>query len=342
MVRKAIKKGIIFLTLLVVIISALNPIFILKSGHRGILIEGLYNHTGDSYDMAFMGGSHMEACLDPNVLWNSYGITSYNYATGGQSIDVTYYMLKEVLKNHNISIVVVDTYYLARSAEYGDKGYISNALDNMNFSINKLEAIISCTPFKDNISYIFPVLKYHDRWDELTKKDFNYDTTELYYTKGFAAGTEKYGKPDSTIASKTNTATIDLPGKAAKYLNKIIDLCKKNDIKLILLNPPCDYNDEAKSNDWVHQQTELFNKVAEIAKENNIPFINYNDKMDDIGIDFPNDMNNAGHLNIWGAYKVTADFGNYLKQNYNLTDYRNDKSYAQWDIDYARSQAAAK
>ena len=54
-----------------------------------------------------------------------------------------------------------------------------------------------------------------------------------------------------------------------------------------------------------------------------------------------NDMNNLGHLNIWGAYKVTMDFGNYLNENYNLKDHRNDKSYKQWNIDYIKSEVAA-
>ncbi len=84
----------------------------------------------------------------------------------------------------------------------------------------------------------------------------------------------------------------------------------------------------------------MFNKVAEIAKKDNIPFINYNDKMNEINLDFKNDMHNSGHLNIWGAYKVTKDFGNYLEQNYSLKDHRNDSAYSQWNIDYKKSQAA--
>ena len=74
MIRKATIKGLIILTLLIAVLTALNPIFILKSEHRSTLIEGLYNHTGDSYDVVFMGGSHMNGGLDPNTLWHNYGI----------------------------------------------------------------------------------------------------------------------------------------------------------------------------------------------------------------------------------------------------------------------------
>lgn len=342
MVRTAILKGSVFLLLILLIISCLNSILILKTNHRGKLLEGLYEHGGNAYDVVLMGGSHMNGGIDPNVLWRNYGITSFNYATGGQSIDVTYYMLKEVLKNHTNPVVVVDAGYLAQSAEYGEDGYISNALDNMKFSMNKLDAIMNCTPPDDWLSYLFPFFKYHYRWDQLTENDINYSSAKVYYAKGFGAGTNRYGADDSTANQtfKTITGRIPLPPKALDYLNKIIDLCRDKNLKLILLNTPFDYNEENGSSRWVQQQAEMYNTVSDIAKENNIAFINYNDKMDEIGLDFKNDMNNMGHLNIWGAYKVSMDFGNYLKSNYSLADRRNDVSYKEWDEDYVRSAAA--
>ena len=264
-VRKAIIKGSIFVILLMCIIAMLNSIFTLKTNHREKLIEGLYNHTGDAYDVVLMGSSHMNGGIDPNVLWHQYGITSYNYATGGQPIDVTYYLLKEVLKKHNNPVVVVDLYYLGLTDEYGEEGYIRYALDNMKFSINKLDAILNATPSKDRVNYVFPIFKYHDRWKELTAKDFNDDTASSYYTKGFEAGIEKYAKDDSSNCSTTGTA--DLPPKMEDYLFKIIDLSKKDGFKLIFTNTPYDYNSTAETNNWVKEPAKMFNKVAEIANK---------------------------------------------------------------------------
>ncbi|MDP4159591.1 MAG: hypothetical protein Q8911_07500, partial [Bacillota bacterium] len=85
----------------------------------------------------------------------------------------------------------------------------------------------------------------------------------------------------------------------------------------------------------------MFNRVAEIAEDNNIPFINYCDKMNEIGFDFKTDMNNSGHVNIWGASKITMDFGSFLKDNYQLVDHHSDNKYSQWNLDYKRSQAAS-
>ena len=120
----------------------------------------------------------MNSGINPNILWNQYGITSFNYATGGQPIDVTYYVLKEVLKVHKNPIVVVDLYYLGFTDEFGDEGYVRNALDNLKFSTNKVDAIINCTPLKQWINYFFPIFKYHDRWKELTENDFEFDPSK--------------------------------------------------------------------------------------------------------------------------------------------------------------------
>lgn len=338
MIKKVMLKGGIFLALLCMILSMLSSLFVYKTPHRGKLLEGLYN-SSDNYNVVLMGSSHMNGGIDPNVLWNQQGITSFNYATGGQPLNVTYYLLKEVLKTHKNPIVVLDVYYLGMTTPYGESGLISNALDNMRFSENKLEAIWNCTPLGERIQYLFPTLKYHFRWSSLKAVDATYDSSSVYYTKGFVAGTDKYGKADTTLSSTNKKAEI--PASSLEYLNKIIELSKTEGFQLAFINTPCDYSTPEKTNGWVNDYEALFNTVAGIAEENQIPFLDYDDKTEEIGFDFANDMNNAGHLNLWGAYKVSSNFASYLKQNYSLVDHRSDSTYAQWNVDFSHSQAAS-
>lgn len=341
MVRKAVLKGAVFLLIINSIIIYLGPIFTVKISHRYKLIQGLYEHTGNAYDVALMGSSHMNSGIDPNVLWHEYGITSMNYATGGQTIDVTYYLLKEALKNHNFSTVVVDLYYLGLKESYGDEGYIRNVLDNMKFSKNKFEAILNCTPPDQWVAYFFPFYKYHNRWKDLKQEDFHPDDSTDYFTKGFGAGTEMYGR--DSLSDISTTETTDIPDKTKYYLYKFIELSKKEGFKLVFMNAPHDYTETEDSPGWVEEPAKMFNKVAEISRENGIPFINYNNMFDEIGFNFKTDMNNMGHMNVQGARKVSLNLGKFLKDNYDLADHRNDPRYAEWDIDYAvnaQNQAA--
>lgn len=332
MVKKIFLKASIFIIILSLIIITLNSIFIIKTNHRAKLTQGLYTDTETPLDVVLLGSSHMNALIDPNVLWNKYGITSFNYATGGQPIDVSYYLLKEVLKTHKNPIVVVDLYYLGSPDKYGTEGYIRYVLDNLKFSANKVQAIMNCTPLKQWANYFFPVFKYHDRWKELTEIDFNFDTTETYFQKGFVANHDLYGKEDTSNPPTTEIAAI--PPKTEEYMNKIIDLSKKEGFKLIFTNSPHDYNKISKANAWVKEPAKTVNKASAISKKNNIPFINYSNMIDELGFDFKTDMANAGHLNLSGAKKVTLNFGGFLEENYKLVDHRNDAKYKKWNSDY--------
>lgn len=337
--KKLIYKGFLFLTILTLILASLSNVFIYKIDHRGKLLEGLYN-SDDPYDVVLMGSSHINGGIDPNVLWKQYGITSFNYATGEQPLDVTYYLLREVLKKHTPAIVVVDLFYLGMETPYGETGFISNALDNMQFSMNKLEAIQHCTPPQEWIPYLLPVLKYHFRWSSLTAADFSYDSSSVYYLKGFSAGTQRYGKADVSYA-ETDKKT-DIPEKGLYYFHRFIELSKEKGFQLVFVNMPCDYTESNQSDGWVNDCEALFNTVSDLCQKENVPFLDLCDRMDEIGLDFAQDMNNSGHLNIWGAYKTSSYFGTYLKQNFNLPDRRSDAELAaRWNQDYSHSLAAA-
>lgn len=333
MIKKAIIKGTVLITILVIILTQLNTVFLKKVGHRAKLYQGLYNED-NSYEVLLMGSSHMNTSINPNVLWGHYGITSFNYGTGGQPIDVTYYLLKEALKTHNPKVVVVDLYYLGMTTEYGSEGYIRYVLDNIKFSLNKVEAIINCTPKNERLAYLFPLVKYHSRWKELALEDFKFDLEAAAYAKGFGAGREIYGIDNKSDLDITEVSNI--PEKTEGYLYKFIELSKEYGFELVFTNAPYDYTSTENLENWHGNNGAMFNRVSEIANENNIHFINYSskEKIEEIGFNFAEDMFNIGHENIWGSTKLSLNFGEFLSENYNLTDYRDDSQYKKWEEDY--------
>lgn len=159
-----LKKAIIKSTVLVLLL-------VLKLEHRRKLYQGIYRDTDPPFDVVLLGSSHMHSGINPNVLWNKYGITSFDYGTGGQPINVTYYLLKEVLKKHTNPIVIVDLYYLGYTEAYGKSGYIRYVLDSMKTSMNKVKAVINTTPKSYWITYVFPFLRFHTRWKELNQEE---------------------------------------------------------------------------------------------------------------------------------------------------------------------------
>ena len=75
-----------------------------------------------------------------------------------------------------------------------------------------------------------------------------------------------------------------------------------------------------------------FNKTAEIAAQENIPMLDYNQLRDEIGLDYAVDFRDSDHVNNSGAAKVTDHLARFLTANYELTDHRGDSKYKDWDL----------
>ena len=63
---------------------------------------------------------------------------------------------------------------------------------------------------------------------------------------------------------------------------------------------------------------------------------NYDDFVDDLAIQYPDDYCDTGHLNYYGSLKFSAHLGGFLKENYELPDRREDKDYQNWNEDLAQ------
>lgn len=131
---------------------------------------------------------------------------------------------------------------------------------------------------------------------------------------------------ETTVFSKpcdfqTNEKS-NLTQKVEKYLLKIIKLSKENHVPLLLVKTPYIISKDDQK---------IYNTVAEIAASNEIPFVNFNDYYDEIGLDFSTGFADTWHMNYHGNEKFTSYFANYLKANYDIPDRRNDENYNSYD-----------
>jgi len=108
-----------------------------------------------------------------------------------------------------------------------------------------------------------------------------------------------------------------------EYLDKITELCKSSGIELVLLKAPSLYP---------YWYDEWDKQMIEYAKEHDISYINTLELAEDAGLDFDTDTYDAGlHLNLFGAEKHSIYLGNYLRENFELADHRqNERLSALW------------
>ncbi len=270
--------------------------------------DGILSQRTDSIDVLFLGDSLAYCGFMPLELWDTYGIPSFVCSSLAQKAYETEELLEQALTCQSPKVVVMDVNVL----------YWTCKADAAAFY--ELGAEV-------------PVFRYHDRWKHLTGADFfslpHYTADSPnrgYYMK---TGTE-YSARDGYMDAKKGRGK---PGHGSlRYLKQIADMCRKQDIQLVLCSVP-------SASNWNMPRHDA---IAKIAKELEVPYLDGN--LEDIGIDWHTDTPDGGdHMNTRGAAKVTAWIGKYLQQAYPLPDRRQDPAYEAWnrDAENFRARVAA-
>ena len=293
----SILKSTVFLVILFVILSLLANVFTPKNTPASIGDE-----PANTLDYIVFGDSECYTSISPMELWKAYGYAGYNCGVSSQRIQVTYYQLEKVLRYQSPRVVLLETNLLHRSLSY--KQAVDEFVDHY-------------------VGENFPLYEYHNEWKKLisgggeVKKVRN--ESNIFKGWGYNANITPYtGGP--YINETTNIQEIG--ATQLYYMNKIVALCKKHSIRLILYCVSSPIN-------WSYPR---HNAVVKYAAENNLPFLDLNLKAGELAIDWTHDTYDKGdHLNFFGSRKVTNYIGAYLHQNTEMTDHRQDKNYAAWN-----------
>ena len=320
--------SVISVALLSLVQALLMPKY-MESTVEGALIAEYYDNAGGN-DVIFIGDCEVYENFSPITLYEQYGITSYIRGSAQQMIWQSYYLMEETLKYEKPKAFVFNVLSMKYDTPESTgkpsqrEAYNRMTLDGMRWSASKWNSIKASLTEEEKekesiFSYIFPLLRYHDRWSKLEKQDFTYlfkkkqlsDNGYLMQT-GIKPITSEYREPrprDFTFGENSYY-----------YLDKMVELCKENGVELILIKAP------SLSPIWWDKWDE---QIVDYAKEHNLSYYNLLDKTEEIGIDWQNDTYDAGlHLNVYGAEKLSAYFGKILSDGHKIPDRRNDKDVA--------------
>ena len=171
--------------------------------------------------------------------------------------------------------------------------------------------------YQKTVWYV-PILRYHSRYNELGKEDLKYlfKRKDVTYN-GFLIN--KNVKGVENLPTKRVLGNYDFDKENISWLDKILELCKKNDIKLILVKAPSVYPY------WYDEYEE---QVRTYATKNNLLYVNLLASVEEMGIDYKTDTYDGGlHLNLSGSIKNSKYFGKILKQSIDLKDFNGDNYY---------------
>lgn len=313
----------IFLIFSIAVVALLGRLFMPK--YVSSVKEG--DLTGDYYlekvphDVIFLGDCEVFENFSPVTIWENYGISSYIRGSAQQLVWHSYRLLEEVFTREKPKAVV----YNVQAMKYPKpqkEAYNRMTLDGMPLSIIKLKAVIdSMTENESLASYVFPLLRYHERWKELGPEDFKH----LFKNKpvsdsGYLMRCDI--KPLERLP-EPGVITEPISEKCFSYLRKMKELCDINGAELILIKSPSLYP---------HWHDEWDKQVEEFAKTENLRYINLLNSFDEIGLDMSHDSYDAGlHLNVYGAEKLSLYFGKYLMNEFDFKKPEDERILRLWE-----------
>lgn len=324
-----ISKYIISVLVILLLLAAVQRLLVPK--HVTDIIEGSmieeYYASEKQHDVIFLGDCEVYENISPCSLWQQYGISSYVRGSAQQLAWQSYYLLEDTLRYEKPQAVVFNVMALIR-AKTESEAYNRMTLDGMRWSMSKVHSIqASMRSDESFIEYVFPLLRYHSRFSELTEEDFKYffHKDKISY-EGYYMRVDV--KPAGTFPEPRVLSSYELDEFPMSYLDRMRELCEANNIELILMKAPSLYP---------HWYEEWENQILDYAKQHNLCYYNFLAEANTIGLDFSTDTYDAGlHLNLSGAEKLATYFGKILQEEHHIPDRRNDKIYVDtWEKNVA-------
>lgn len=328
---KSVCKSAVFLALLFSILVVANYVFhpLWLEWNNFYTHKSFYAQPKNTIQLLSLGTSITVRGMMPTQLYEKYGICAYNYATEQQPFLSSYFLLQEVYKHHpdSLKIVVMDCWAIVYEAH---EAFYKKSIDPLRFSKNKImaarEIALKNKNHFDFFSYLFTLLAYHERYKNLTDKDFiKFKEPKKNYRRGYepSLGMKiNSWQPEQPVylpfRENLNSSEAAFNEWSLKYFKEIANFCEQKNIKFVVYKSP-DQN-------WNQNHHAAMKRLA---GEMNIPFLDMNvqDNFLESEFDFAINMADPNHPNFLGAEKITNYVGKFIMENFPIENISSDEKY---------------
>ena len=308
-IAKLILFGVIFLLLLTAASAACRPVDWYDDNrvqNRNARITEMKKQDPQTVEILNMGDSLSLATLTPMEMWRQKGYTSFNIGADGIRMPEAYYAIVESCNRQAPKYLLMESLFMFRYSATQD-----------------FQMLLS-----QPLYHRFAFLKYHSIW-----KPFIEGRGVMIYHRGYTVNENVggyEGDPEYLDLDLEGNDRVEVPAFNRMWFQRIKKFCAEKGIKIIIYSmpSPANYN-------W-----DRIEGLEKFAEEEGVEYLDLNQRAAEIGIDWEWDTNDGGdHMNLTGATKVAAFMGKYLSSKEDLTDYRGDPAYQDWDeeiVEYDR------
>lgn len=300
-------KSAAFILILVLLLHLLSGAFGPQSSHADYGMNhyhysGIYGEPENSLDTVVIGNSLCYMAVSPIEMWERQGFTSFVCGNAMQLITTTYEHLYYTLQHQKPELVIMEC-------------------ENLYWDITWEDI------FRMKLGLAFPVFGYHDMWRKMPKEVLlGQPYPELIDdSKGFYPNKEvaPYESEDHNYMGSPDMPLRPIPEPNRKCMEDIVKLCRDHDVELLLLSIPTPIN-------WNWGQHKA---VQEFADEWGLRYHDMNLESEEIGLDWSRHTFDYGdHMNLEAAEIYSRYLADWLAQEYDLPDHRQDPAFDQWHI----------
>lgn len=289
--------------------SVANWVCARKDAGNDSVSAGFREIERESVDILAVGPSYVYCTFNPVELYRATGLRSHVLGSSGQPIEATFHYLKMALGRCRPKVVVIGTsMFVSGSAEkaIGDEGAAHFAADPIPLGFEKLAMLQDMRLAGDIEGYLFPFVKYHQRWKALMAHDFGLgDIPNVPYSVhcGYRlwAGCRKNALRRIDVSQLASTS---IPERSLEILGRMVRLTEESGARAVLLSAP---RKGAAANGRLAA-------LHEYANENGLALLDLNECFDEVGFDNETDFRDESHLNVLGAEKATRRIGTWLTE----------------------------
>ncbi len=297
---KNILLSFLFLTLFCMLLSLVTRIFREKGDNWGTQ-DTFAMHPPNSVDLVFIGTSHQFCSVNPDLLYEEYGISSHMLATPAQTVPMSYYAAMEAIELQHPKAIAFEVLYCINDFRTLLPEMSHSFFDGMPDCRAKHEGIKDLIEEEPPIYYYLNFGLYHSRWKNLEEKDFT-----LLPDSRRGTFFSDHIESNMAIPVIPKSEKKEMPEEMFRYLEMLVELCRENDVKLIMYVVP--YNalyDDPSCWTELSENQKVFNWIGSYAEEKGIPWHNLFYELDEIGFDLEKDFMGTQHLNCYGQEKLT-------------------------------------
>lgn len=296
----------------------------------------------DIVDVTVIGSSGIDRVIVPSQSYEEKGYSIGTLASDAMPSWLYTNVVDEMYRYQKPQLLIVDV----RPFTQGNTGKANpievrarRVIDSMPlFSINYIKTCFNAMKWIDkadknasrlNLSLLVPVIKYHSKWSD---DDFSFEDSLGYKPNEY--GGYRIRKSYNVAVKKQKVVkydpdqTVELDPVSEEALYEFLDYIRQKDIDVLFIDTP-QFRKETESG--------RANSVYKILEKEGMDVLHFYSEESETGFSIEGlspekDFADSGHVNFYGAQKVTDALNEYLEENYKLPDRRKDENAKEyWD-----------